>query len=228
VTAACASDDGSSLAAVGEHGEVWRLMPDLTPRGITRLKQRATACALDSFGRSLAVADSGAELWIFNATGKLVCRTTTPRPLFHLAFIPEQPLLVGCADFGFIGCFDLTGQCVWRDGLVSHVGGLAVNGDGSRIVLACFSDGLRSYDSDGKQDAPVALDEPCRLVAMSYDGRRIVICGRGPTIWLLYREGDSRTSHELAAVPTALAMAPLADTVLATLSDERLIAFQIK
>jgi hypothetical protein len=174
------------------------------------------------------VADSGGELRIFNATGKMVCCTPTPRPLFHLAFIPEQPLLVGCADFGFIGCFDLTGGCVWRDGLVSHIGGLAVNGEGSRIVLACFSDGLRCYGLDGKQKAPVPSEEPCRLVAMSYDGRRMMICGRGPTIWLLDSDGSNRHTHELDAVPTAVAMTPLADTFLAALGDERLIAAQIK
>jgi len=228
VTAACASDDGSALAAVGERGEVWRLMPDLTPRGVVRLKQRATACAFDSFGQYLAVADSGGELRIFNAAGKTVCRTSTPRPLFHLAFIPEQRLLVGCADFGFIGCYDLSGRCVWRDGFVSHVGGLAVNGDGSRIVLACFSDGMRCYGLEGKQAAPTATDEPCRLVAMSYDGRRTVICGRGATIWFLDREGDIRTSHEFDATPTAVGMTPLADTLLAALSDERLIAVRLK
>jgi WD40 repeat protein len=228
VTAACAADDGSALAAVGERGEVWRLKPDLTPRGVVRFKQRATACALDSFGNYLAVADSGGELRIFNAAGKTVCRTSTPRPLFHLAFIPEQRLLIGCADFGFIGCFDIKGRCVWRDGLVSHVGGLAVNGDGSRIVLACFSDGLRCYNLDGKQQPPVPADEPCRLVATSYDGRRTIICGRGSRICVLDGDGDIRTSHELDAVPTAVALTPLADTFLATVSDERLIAVQIK
>jgi hypothetical protein len=203
-------------------------MPDLRPRGFIRLQQRATACALDPFGKFLAVADAGGELHVFDAADELVCRTLTPRPLLHLAFIPEKQLIVGCADFGLVACFDLTGRCVWRDGLVSHIGGLAVNGDGSRIVLACFSDGLRCYDQDGQQKPPVRSAAHCRLVALSYDGRRALVGGLESQVWIADIEGKVRTSHELEGVPTALVLAPLADSFLTALPDGRIIAVQLK
>src|SRR5262249_14015304 len=131
VTGTCVADDGSACAAIGERGEVWQLTPDLTPRWGSTLPKRATACALDPFGCYLAVADAAGGMHFFDARGRLVSRTQTPRPLVHLAFIPEEPFVVGCADFGFVGCFEPTGRCAWRDGLVAHVGGIAVNGDGS-------------------------------------------------------------------------------------------------
>ena len=137
LVAACAADDGSACAAVGQDGEVWWLTPDLMPRWTAKLPARTTACALDSFGRLLSVADTGGGLSIFDSRGTLTGHTQTPRPLVHVAFVPEEPLIVGCADFGFVGCFETTGKCAWRDGLVAHVGGLAVRGDGSRITLAC-------------------------------------------------------------------------------------------
>ena len=49
------------------------------------------------------------------------------------------------ADFGLTACYDSAGRCVWRDGLVAHAGSLAVSGDGSVLVLACFSEGLCYY-----------------------------------------------------------------------------------
>src|SRR5262245_48780396 len=88
LTAAGAADDGSACAAVGERGEVWRLTPDLMPRWSSRLPDRATACALDPFGRYLAAADASGGLHFFDLKGKLAGRTKTPRPLVHLAFIP--------------------------------------------------------------------------------------------------------------------------------------------
>src|SRR5438270_336566 len=164
--AACCAEDGSAYAAVGAQGEVWWLTPDLTPRREQSLRRPAVAAALDPFGRYLAVAESHGRLSLFDAEGNLVSRASSPRPLHRLVFIPEAPLLVGSADFGLVACFDAAGQCVWRDGLVAHVGSLAVTGDGSRIVLACYSDGLRCYSATGEKLGQLALKEPCHLAAV--------------------------------------------------------------
>jgi hypothetical protein len=228
LTAACAADDGSSFASVGEHGEIRRLTPDLMSRWSGRLPHRVTACALDPFGRYLAAADAGGGLHLFDSRGKLVSRTQTPRPLVHLAFIPEEPLLVGCADFGFIGCFEPSGKCVWRDGLVAHVGGMAVAGDGSWIALACFTDGLRSYSLDGRQQAPVPMAEPCRQVALSYDGKRALVAALGSQVFVVDREGQTRSTHDLEAAPAAVGMAALGDVFFAALVDGAITAVQLQ
>ena len=228
LVAASAADDGSACAAVGAGGEVWRLTPDLMPRWTAQLTSRATACALDSFGRYLATSDSEGGLRFFDSHGKLVGRTQTPRPLVHLAFVPEEPLLVGCADYGFVACFAPDGDCKWRDGLVAHVGTLAVSGDGSRIVLACFSDGLRSYDLEGKQQPRLQLPEPCRLVALSYDGRRTLACGLGSGVLLVDREGHVVWKHDMDAKPAAIALSALGEAFYAALGDGHAIAVPLR
>src|SRR5207247_1940459 len=73
----------------------------------------------------------------------------TPRAVHHLAFVPEADCLLAAADFGLVIAFDLSGRCLWQDRLVAHLGSLGVDGPGTRVVLACFTDGLRLYDRGG-------------------------------------------------------------------------------
>ena len=144
IDAACA-DDGGSFAAVGAQGEVWFLAPDLTIRWERRVSTGTAAVALEAFGRYVAVSDDSGTLHLFDRAGRTVWQALNPRPLHHLAFVPEQPRLVVSADFGLVACYDSAGRCLWRDGLVAHVGSLAVSGDGSSLALACFSEGLCCY-----------------------------------------------------------------------------------
>src|SRR5579864_9464945 len=150
LTAACCADDGSACAAVGGKGEVIWLAPDLMPRWQNNLPHPALAAASDSFGQFLAVADARGHLILFNNQGQETTRLQTPRPMHHLAFVPAAPFLVGSADYGLVGAFGMDGSTRWRDGLVAHAGSLSVNGDGSKILVACFSEGLQGYDLEGK------------------------------------------------------------------------------
>jgi hypothetical protein len=227
VTAACCADDGSACAAVGEGGEVWRLAPDLMPRWQRRLPRQAVACALDAFGHFVAIADGAGSLHLLDESGRPVAQIQTPRPLMHLAFVPAEPLLLGCADFGLVACFDIKGKCVWRDGLVANVGGMAVSGDGGRIVLACYSDGLRGYALDGRQQAPQAVGEPCRLVAVSFDGQRAIIGGFRPHVMLVDAEGQPLATHALGDPPAALAIGALGDAFFAALPNGLVQAIQL-
>src|SRR4051794_4371034 len=135
LTTACCADDGSVYVAAGKRGEVWWLAPDLTPRWEKSLAQTVLAAAVDPFGQYLAVATGRGWLHVLDRRGQPVFQVETARPLHHLAFVPEAPFLLGCADFGLVTCFDLAGHLVWRDGPVAHCGSLSTNGDGSRIVL---------------------------------------------------------------------------------------------
>jgi hypothetical protein len=224
VVSACHADDGSACAAVGEHGEVAWLSPDLMARWERAVPRRAVACAMDPFGQYLAVSDASAGLHLFDRTGKHICQSQTPRPLLHLAFVPEQTRLIGCADFGSVACYDSACGCVWRDGLVANVGGLAVSGDGSRIILACYSDGLRGYTLDGKKKDRLSVSEPCRLVALSYDARRTLVGGLVSRLLVLDREGQIIATPALDAPPVVLAISALGDTAFAGLGDGRVVS----
>lgn len=223
VTAAACADDGSAFAAAGGRGELWWLAPDLAPRWERSLPERAVALALDPFGQYLVAADAGGRLHGFDRRGRALWQVPTPRPLVHLAFIPEAPLLVGAADFGLVAGFDLAGQCLWRDGLVANIGALAASGDGARIVLACFSDGLRCYRKDGRKDARLPVREPCRLVAMTYDGRLMMTAGLGPALVLLGRDGEARGGETMEEAPAAVALGPLGDVAFVALPGRRVV-----
>jgi hypothetical protein len=225
--AACQAEDGSACVVIGARGEVIWLKPDLTPHWERAVPSRAVACAMDPFGHVLAVSDAASGLYLFDRTGNRRWQAQTPRPLVHMAFVPEQPRLVGCADFGLVACFDPAGACVWRDGLVSNIGAVAVSGDGSRILLACFSDGLRAYNLDGKRKDRLAVTEPCRLVTLSYDSRRTLVGGLSPRLVLLDREGQIIATPTLDAPPAALATAALGDMAFAALADGRVMALRI-
>jgi hypothetical protein len=220
LAAACVADDGSALAVAGSRGEVARLAPDLTPRWQRTLRHPAVAAVLDPFGKYLAVSDAKDGLFVFDRDGRPLWEARQPRPLHHLAFVPEAPLLLGAADFGLVVCLDaLTGQLVWRDGLPAHCGALASSGDGERAVLACFSDGLRRYSRAAGAKGHMTTREPCRLAAVSFDGRTTLVAGRANRLLLLDLQGKVQGIHLLERPAVALALSALAERAVVALAD---------
>jgi hypothetical protein len=207
--AQCAvADDGSGAVAVGRDGELAWLAPDLTTRWERNLENPLAAVAVDPFGHFLVAADSRGNIRFFDSTGKALAQVLCPRPLQHLGFIPGLPLVVGCADYGLVGAFDKEGSWLWREALVMNVGGLSVNGDGSSLLLACFSEGLHHFGSDGKAKPRIVTPEPCRLISQSFEGDRLLIAGMSNHIYCLDRSGQVLCRHSLDKPLTALAFGP--------------------
>jgi hypothetical protein len=219
LAAAACADDGGSVAAVGGRGQVWLLAPDLTPRWERSLSHRPAAVAIDPFGEHVAVADGGGTLHLFDRTGRTVWQTPTPRPLRHLAFVPEKPVLAGSADFGLVACFSAEGRCLWRDGLVAHVGSLAVSGDGSTIVLACFTDGLCCYGVERPQPQRIPQAAPCHLAALSYAGDTLLTAGPENEVCLREHDGTVRGRFAAEGPAVALALGALGDFAVLALAE---------
>jgi hypothetical protein len=224
VAAAAAADDGSHFAAVGRHGQVWLLTPDLAVCRERAVGGPATAVALDPFGRHLGVADGAGRLHLLGGDGRALWTTTTPRPLRHLAFVPERPVVVGSADFGLVVCLDAAGALLWRDGLVATVGSLAVSGDGAALVLACYSDGLYCYGVD--RPRPQRLPSPadaaagaCHLAAVSYSGDALLVAGLENRITLTNRAGTVLGQHVADGPVVGLILGPLGDYAVAALGE---------
>jgi hypothetical protein len=224
---ATAADDGSAYLAVGNQGEAWWLAPDLTLRSKQAIGPRVLAAAVDSFGQYLAVAGAGGELDLFDRYGRLLFHNQTARPLHHLAFVPASPFLLGCAEYGLVVCLNLTGHCVWRDGLVAHVGSLTVSGRGDRVILACFTEGLQRYSLAGKNIGRLPVSEPCRLAAVTYDGRLVLVAGLSKGLVLLNDEGEKQCAYQMEKPALALAYSPLGDRAVAALSDGRIIGLEV-
>ncbi len=225
LAAAGCAEDGSGYAIGGstEPMVAW-LAPDLAPRWQRALPQRVTALAVEPLGRLIAVADAGSTLHLFDRRGRTVWHATTPRPLLHLAFAPEKPLLLGAADFGLVLGFGASGECLWRDGLVAHVGSLAVAGDGAAL-LACFGDGLYRYGPDGPPQERIALDTACPHAALSYAGDCLLTTDRANRACLRDNKGVALHSLRLENAATAVALGALGDYAVIGLSNGAILRF---
>lgn len=225
VQAACA-DDGHTFAAVQRSGQVSLLARDLMPRWERPLEQHGLAVALSALGEFLAVSDQAGEIHLFDQAGKHLWKVPLPRPCKHLAFIPELPLLVGCADFGLIVCLDLSGSVLWRDGLVAQVGSLSIAARGEPIALACYSDGLWCYGAKGQKRQRTDL-APCSLAVLSYTGDALLTVGLEAKVRLLDRDGTCRDSTPLEAAIRKVALSPLAETAWVGLGEGKVMALQV-
>ena len=152
----------------------------------------------------------------------------TPRSLHYLAFVPAAAFLLGSADYGLVGCYDQAGRCVWRDGLVAHVGSLAVSGDGGLAALACFTEGLQRYNVAGKNLGRLTVGEPCRLAALSFDGRQILAAGLSNRLLLLDSGGQVHGAHPLDKQPVAVVLGALADRAAAAFGDGTVLSLDLR
>jgi hypothetical protein len=226
VTACCAADDGSGYGAVGAEGQVWLLGPDFVPRWERSQPRRPLAVALEPLGAHLAVADAGGGLSVYDPQGRLVWQASSPRPLHFLAFVPEQPALLASADFGLVCCFGHGGRVVWRNGLVAHVGSLAVSGTGTAL-LACFTEGLCVYPAGQPRQQRLPRAGPCRLAALSYSGEVVLTAGLENQVSLRDRKGVARAEQLLEGPPVALALGPLGDHAVLALADGRVLRLDL-
>ncbi len=222
VSALCA-DDGNTVAAIGKRGQVWMMTPELTVMWERILQRRPVALALDCLGRQLAVADEAGGIHVLDTAGKVVWNATAARPLVHLSLVPEAPVLVGSAEFGLVCAFDRTGHCLWRDGPVAHVGSLATSGDGGRIVLACFTEGLCCYALTQPKQERLPQAGPSRLAGLDYTGQTIVTAGMDSRLTLRDAGGAVRDELPLAAAPVALVVEALGESVVAALTNGELV-----
>lgn len=225
---ACCADDGSAYAALGSQGEVCWLAPDLMPRWQCVLPARAVAAALDPLGQYLAVSDIKGNLHVFDRLGKPVRQIDCPRPLQHLAFVPTTGNIVGAADYGLVACFNVDGTWLWRDGLVAHVGSLTLTGGGERILLACFTEGLLSYDLTGKKLGKVEVAAACRLASLSFDGRLTLVAWLTKQLVVLDADGRNLGAHSCDQPVIALALGPLGSTGCVALADGTVLGLDLR
>lgn len=227
LSAACISDDGTTFVAVGAAGQVWWLAPDLTVRRERSVGAPAVAAATDPFGQYLAVSDRKGGLHLLDRNGRTLGQFSTPRPVHHLAFVPMQPHLAAAADLGWAGLLDLTtGNWLWTDRPVSNIGSFAVAGNGDPLLLACFSIGMRRYNSGGYR-ASINLPKACGLIALSFDGQKGVASGAGHELYGFNENGELTLTHELEHTPMALTLSATGDRVFCGFVDGTVAAYEV-
>lgn len=228
ISAGSCADDGSAFAIIEGDRTLHWLAPDLSTRWQITLPRRALALALDPFGQYVAVSDEGGNVEIFNRLEQRVSQVEVPRPLEFLSFVPAAPFLIGSSDYGLVACLDFTGRIVWRDGLVAHVGGLTVSGEGTSILLACFTHGLQGYSLAGQKLNRSGKFWPCRLASVSFDGRYVLAGGLTRELMLLSSSGQLLGSCNLDEGIVGLALSALADRAFVALGDGKIQGLEIR
>src|SRR5262249_15335816 len=125
--------------------------------------------------------------------------------------VPQSGALVGSADLGLVCAFDRRGQALWREGLMANVGSLAVSGTGERIVLACFSEGVRHCSMEKPRPEKLPQKPACRHVAVSYSGDLILYAGADNRVTLCDASGATLEELTLPVAPSAAALAALGE-----------------
>jgi hypothetical protein len=224
VAAVAAAADGRHFVVLGQEGRMWLLSPDLTLRWEHGATGRGGAVAIAGEGERVAVA-IGSTLYLLDNNGKGLWAVPTPRPLRHLTFVPEKPVVVGSADYGFVACFEVTGKMRWRDTPVANVGSLSANGRGDCLVLACFSEGVCGYTVDSGQGQRLAGEAACHLADVSYKGDALLMAGLENRVYLRTNQGSFRGQINAEGPVVGIGLAPLADSVVVATAEGILAAF---
>jgi hypothetical protein len=223
---AVVADDGSAAIAVTVAGQACYLSPALKPRWQKSIPGKALACAVEPLGRLLAVSESSGGVHFFDGLGGLAGHAKNPRPLLHLAFVPEKEVLLGCAEFGSVVALSRTGTVRWHDTPVAHCGSLSTTGNGRLIALACFSEGLACYGLRGDRIKVAPRPGPCRLAVLAYDGSSMLTVGLDGIVRLHASDGAIRGEWKPEANVTAIAFGALGTMAYLGQADGYVIALE--
>jgi hypothetical protein len=165
------SDDGSQIVAASKEGDVWWLTRSLEPRLHQGTHRHLIGAALAPFGEYLAVSMSDNHTFVYDCLGRRITNLLTHRPLRHLVFLVGQPYLIGAAEYGLAGCYDLDGEPRWQDALWSSAGHVSTSGEGYAILVSCYGHGLQRYGLDGTNEGAYHLGGDVARASIEYDGK---------------------------------------------------------
>ena len=89
-----------------------------------------------------------------------------------------------------------------------------------------FSSGLICYRLGGPPSRTVSLPFPCRLAALSYDGRKLLAADPAGALHRYDLQGKNDATYALPSAPVALALTAFADLALVALADGTLMALK--
>jgi hypothetical protein len=225
IEAGAISDEGSLIALLCEADEAGLLLlsADFDIQSERPAPTEATLVTIDPHGRYVAVGTRFNTLHFINRYGKPAGRLDTMEPMSHLCFVPGLPLMVGAAAFGMLVGISLEGtgsqgrldpEIVWQDRLMSNVGRLALNGDGSMILASCFTLGIQRFDLQGRNEGSYHLGGTVSHAVPDFPGRTIVASSLEGELVVMNSAGNVRWRTQLPRPVIALDVDPLGRYVI--------------
>lgn len=209
--AAAISDNGEHIFVACQDGSLWWFNGELGLQIDRPWDAEPVAVAVEQQGDFAVVSDRKRRSTLITGSGDRRASWETPRALQHVAFVPGQLGIVGAADYGYVAAFDEEGKCLWRDGPLTHVNALNVDGVGETIALACYSAGVQTYRwADGRRTS-IPTPGLCRLVALDFASENLLVAHESPTLALLTSEGKVRAEFPVDRAAVAIILGPLGD-----------------
>ena len=212
----------------GQRGALSLLTPDFSTIWKAEVEGGILSIALDSLGQAAVAANRQGALFRFDRGGARVARGQSPRPLWRLAMVPTAQQVIGAADFGLVAAFDEKLTISWRETPVTHLGSLAIDGEGNKILVASFSEGITWIDGSGKSQKNLVTPVPCGQVCLSFDGEYLLAGGVGNQVMVLGSQGELLAQHEMADQVQALGYGPLGQEIYAVLAGGTIVKYRLE
>ncbi|MFO0945974.1 MAG: hypothetical protein U1D30_08515 [Planctomycetota bacterium] len=222
-----ASETGESLIAVSRMGVAWWLDSSLRPRIELELPLTPFGVAMDPLGDYVVISGQQCDNLILNRGGKRVGGYKTTRPIKFLSFVPSEGTVVNVADQGLVACYSIDGEMIWSAAEWSPVGGIAVDGTGDAILLACFGHGIVRFNAEGKKEGTYRFDHAPALVAVDYEGTILLSASLERAFTQLTFEGTIKANRFLDEKPVALTLDALGRYAVLAFPDGELRYFRL-
>ncbi len=185
---------------------------------------RITAVAMAPHGGHLAFSTDGGSTHVVSVDKRELAKITNHRPMDHLAFLAESPVLIAAAEFGNLCAYDLKGREKWSENVMNNIGDISASGCGKRILLSAFNHGIQLYNQTGKSKGSFLLDGiPSRVSAAEFRTRLAAITLENRLYWLNF-EGAVQWVADLSADPPLhIRIGPLGDRLFLATQSGRLL-----
>ncbi len=217
------SDDGSLLAVLVQEPRLWLLGRDLRPLHDRTTVSGSNRLAIDAHGRYLAVASDSPTVQFFTRYGRQAGSFTARQPFNAIGFVPAVPTLIGIGAYGTVLGIDLEpdskpghldAALEWETQVYSNIGHLSCSGDGSMILVSCFTHGVQRYDDEGRGEGAYHLPGGVALAEPDFAGRWIAAATLEGDLALLNRAGNVRWRERVARRPKAIQLDPLSQYLI--------------
>lgn len=225
---AALADDGRTVVVLTSQGRQLLLDSLLLVRRDAAAPPDARVVALEGQGAYVAVAAANRQTYLLDEHGRRLAQIDTQRPLAHLVFPDEHPLLVGSTDDGTVSAFDLAGKTIWQRPTSYRVQGLVSTGSGEWILAPSMQHGLARFRFDGRRHTVWPFAEGIYHVGTSEDGSLVLAALGNRRVELLDQRQAVRWSMTCEETVVGLALDPLARRGWLALNSGRLVCLDIR
>jgi hypothetical protein len=231
-TAVALSSDGHWIVVSDRIGRLYWFDDHLSLQFDYGTETMPQALAVEAFGQYVLMSNRQRHAKLLSRHGKLLAELETPRPLHYLAFLLPAPHWLGCADYGFCGCYDAQGESKWRDKPLANVGSFSTDGS-TLAALACYTEGLLLYEPMGGVGTIVKLPGSCRQVSVAGNGKFLwtlrEISGQAHlSLSLLRSDGTLLGDFAVPASTAFLAAGPVGTTCVYGTTEGQVVKLETK